>query len=122
MLPGGWVTLRDVYHCATDKELFARRIQQAQTYAADMSDTWITIAASEMKGDQITPLRSVGFQPDPADTNRFRVRAEPAPIRLRIGMRTGPLPRAWSRPHTLHNARRIRALLPPGGRIPCSRA
>ena len=74
VLPGGWVTLRDVYHCATDKELFARRIQQAQTYAADMSDTWITIAASEMKGDQITPLRSVGFQPDPADTNRFRAR------------------------------------------------
>ena len=43
VLPGGWVTLRDVYHCAIDKELFARKITQAQTYAADMSDTWITI-------------------------------------------------------------------------------
>ena len=35
MLPGGWVTLRDVYHCAIDKALFAKKIQQAQTYAAD---------------------------------------------------------------------------------------
>ena len=24
VLPGGWVTLRDVYHCAIDKELFAQ--------------------------------------------------------------------------------------------------
>ncbi len=29
------MTLRDVYHCAIDKELFAQKIQQAQTYAAD---------------------------------------------------------------------------------------
>ena len=78
VLPGGWVTLRDVYHCAIDKELFAKKIQQAQTYAADMSDTWITIAATEMKGEQLTPLRGVGFQPHPADRNRFRARAEPA--------------------------------------------
>ena len=74
VLPGGWVTLRDVYHCAIDKALFAKRIQQAQTYAADMSDTWMTIAETEMKGDQITPLRGVGFQPHPADRNRFRAR------------------------------------------------
>ena len=39
----GWVTLRDVYHCAIDKELFAKKIQEAQTYAADMGDEWITI-------------------------------------------------------------------------------
>ncbi len=66
MLPGGWVTLRDVYHCAIDKELFARKIKQAQTYAADMSDEWITIAARELTGDHMTPLRAFGFQPDPA--------------------------------------------------------
>ena len=78
VLPGGWVTLRDVYHCAIDKALFAKKIHQNQTYAADMSDTWITIAATEMQGDQITPLRGVGFQPDPADRNRFRARAEAA--------------------------------------------
>ena len=78
VLPGGWVTLRDVYHCAIDKELFAKKIQQAQTYAADMSDTRITIAATGMKGDQITPLRGVGFQPDPSDLSRVQARAEPA--------------------------------------------
>ena len=38
VLPGGWVTLQDVYHCAIDKALFAQKIHQAQTYAADMSD------------------------------------------------------------------------------------
>ena len=71
VLPGGWVTLRDVYHCAIDKALFARKIQQAQAYAADISDEWISLAATEMKGDQITPLRGVGFQRDPADLSRF---------------------------------------------------
>ena len=25
VLPGGWVTLRDVYHCAIDKALFAKK-------------------------------------------------------------------------------------------------
>ena len=68
----GWVTLRDVYHCAIDKELFARKIEQAQTYATDMGGEWITIAQTEMKGDQLTPLRALGFQPHPADADRFR--------------------------------------------------
>ena len=27
VLPGGWVTLRDVYHCAIDKALFAKKIR-----------------------------------------------------------------------------------------------
>ena len=39
----GWVTLRDVYHCAIDKELFAAKIKEAQTFAADRGDVWITI-------------------------------------------------------------------------------
>ena len=44
----GWVTLRDVYHCAIDKALFAKKIEQAQTYAtADMGDEWITVAAAD---------------------------------------------------------------------------
>ena len=41
------VTLRDVYHCGIDKELFARNIEQAQTYAADMGDEWISFAADD---------------------------------------------------------------------------
>ena len=78
VLPGGWVTLRDVYHCPIDKELFARKIQQAQTYAADMSDTRITIPATALTGDHLTPLRRLGFQPNPADLTRFQTRADPA--------------------------------------------
>ena len=77
VLPGGWVTLRDVYHCAIDKALFAKKIQQAQAYAADMSDTRITIAATELTGDHLTPLRRLGFQPNPADLTRFQTRADP---------------------------------------------
>ena len=57
VLPGGWVTLRDVYHCAIDKALFAKKIQQAQTYAADMSDTRITIAATALTARPNDPAR-----------------------------------------------------------------
>ena len=34
LLPGGWVTLRDVYRCTIDAELFARKIGQAGELAA----------------------------------------------------------------------------------------
>ena len=32
VFPGQWVTLRQVYHCAIDKELFAAKIEQAEAY------------------------------------------------------------------------------------------
>ena len=38
VLPGGWVTLRDVYHCAIDKALFANKIEQARP----TRPTWAT--------------------------------------------------------------------------------
>ena len=34
-----------------------------------------------MKGDQLTPLRGVGFQPHPADANRFRARPQTAALK-----------------------------------------
>ena len=70
----GWVTLRDVYHCAIDKALFAKKIEQAQTYAKALGGEWITIAAAALTRDHVTPLRAVGFQPHPADPDRFRAR------------------------------------------------
>ena len=85
VLPGGWVTLRDVYHCAIDKALFAKKIEQAQTYAADLADTWISIAGTEMNPEQITPLKAFGFQPHPADDTRFRAPAHPAAITYLTG-------------------------------------
>ena len=78
VLPGGWVTLRDVYHCTIDKALFAKKIEQAQSYAADLSDAWLSIAGTEMNPEQITPLKAFGFQPHPADDTRFRAPAHPA--------------------------------------------
>ena len=42
------MTLRDVYHCAIDKQLFVQKITQAQTYAADMGDDWITVPVSSV--------------------------------------------------------------------------
>ena len=85
VLPGGWVTLRDVYHCTIDKALFAKKIEQAQTYAADLADTWISIAGTEMNPEQITPLKAFGFQPHPADDTRFRAPAHPAAITYLTG-------------------------------------
>ncbi len=43
-----------------------------------MSDTRITIAATALTGDHLTPLRRLGFQPNPADLTRFQTRADPA--------------------------------------------
>ena len=80
VLPGGWVTLRDVYHCAIDKALFAQKITQAQTYAADMSDEWISVSADAIAGDHLDPLRAFGFKPDPADLSRHQTKATPAAL------------------------------------------
>ena len=59
-----------MYHCAIDKELFAQKITQAQTYAAEMSDAWISVSADAIAGDHLDPLRAFGFKPDPADLGR----------------------------------------------------
>ena len=68
----GWVTLRDVYHCAIDKALFAKKIRQAQTYAADMGgDTWITIPRSHFL-DHNRDLRALDFRPVRGDKERMR--------------------------------------------------
>ena len=80
VLPGGWVTLRDVYHCAIDKALFAQKITQAQTYAAEMSDEWISVSADAIAGDHLDPLRAFGFKPDPADLSRHQTKATPAAL------------------------------------------
>ncbi len=62
----GWVTLRDVYHCAIDKELFAAKIEEAQKFAADRGDEWITIDAREIGDeDQMFTLTAIGFLPHP---------------------------------------------------------
>ena len=37
LLPGGWVTLRDIYRCTVDAELLARKIREAQDLADQVS-------------------------------------------------------------------------------------
>ena len=76
----GWVTLRDVYHCAIDKALFAKKIKEAQTYADDMGDDWITIDAAAMRGDeaQTFALSALGFAPHPSRPDRRRARTTAA--------------------------------------------
>ncbi len=44
LLPGGWVTLRDVYRCAIDADLFASRIGEAQRLAAEVCPARVTIS------------------------------------------------------------------------------
>ena len=75
----GWVTLRDVYHCAIDKALFAKKIEQAQTWAADMGDEWITVPLTHFL-DHNRELRAIGFTHHPADQERMRGPATPAAI------------------------------------------
>ena len=76
----GWVTLRDVYHCAIDKELFAAKIEEAQKFATGRGDEWITIDAREIGDeDQMFTLTAIGFLPHPgcALTDSGRTRTSP---------------------------------------------
>ena len=78
----GWVTLRDVYHCAIDKDLFAKKINEAQTFARDRSDEWITIDGATMNDEtQIFALNTLGFQPHPTRAGRFRAHADPPVVK-----------------------------------------
>ncbi|MDE0083090.1 MAG: TraM recognition domain-containing protein [Gammaproteobacteria bacterium] len=62
LLPGGWVTLRDVYRCTIDAELFAERIQKARELAAEAQAEMAVIrrtallrAADELGGRRWRP-------------------------------------------------------------------
>ena len=62
----GWVTLRDVYHCAIDKELFAAKIQEAHTFSGERAGVWLTIKTQDVRDEtQIVALARLGFLPHP---------------------------------------------------------
>ena len=75
----GWVTLRDVYHCAIDKALFAKKIEQAQTYAKALGGEWITVPLTHFL-DHNRELRALGFMHHPADEERMRGPATPTVV------------------------------------------
>ena len=48
LLPGGWVTLRDVYRCTVDAELFARKLGEAKEQALRVCPMRAVIAAKDL--------------------------------------------------------------------------
>ncbi len=48
LLPGSWVTLRDVYRCTVDAELFARKIGEAKEQALRVCPMQAVIAAKDL--------------------------------------------------------------------------
>ena len=46
--PERWVTLRDVYRCTIDADLFAAKIQEAETLAAQACQAQITISCRDL--------------------------------------------------------------------------
>ena len=48
LLPGGWVTLRDVYRCTVDAELFAKKIGEAKEQAARLCPMRAVLAAKDL--------------------------------------------------------------------------
>ena len=60
------------------RELFAKKINEAQTFARDRADEWITIDGATMNDEtQIFALDTLGFQPHPTRPGRFRAHADP---------------------------------------------
>ena len=60
-----------MYHCAIDKARFTQTIQQAQTYAADLSDAWISLSAKDWTA-HLADLNALGFHLHPAVDGRVR--------------------------------------------------
>ena len=47
-MPGGWVTLQDVYRCTIDAELFAGKIGEARDLVARLCPVRVTVAGSDL--------------------------------------------------------------------------
>ena len=65
IMPGGWVTLRDIYHCAIDPDLLSKKIEKARAYAesACPSEVWISSAAYAQHVTELTSMAS--WRPSP---------------------------------------------------------
>ena len=79
MLPGpdggvGWVTLRDVYHCAINKTLFDEKIKEAKKFAESRSTPWVTIGLTESLAYP-DALLQFDCTADPSNIDRLRTPA-----------------------------------------------
>ena len=62
-----------MYHCAIDKELFAAKIEEAQTFARDRADQWIVIDVGAIGDeDEMFALKAIGFLLHPTRPDRLR--------------------------------------------------
>ena len=54
VFPGQWVTLRQVYHCAIDKELFAAKIKQAEAFVRQLRQGIVVVPSKDYMPHAIT--------------------------------------------------------------------
>ena len=101
----GWVTLRDVYHCAIDKQLFDAKIKEAQKIVARMADTWIVVGNDVMMvpahGEALYALRFVAH---PHQAGAYRALADDT---IRAYLATHQLPHQTER-HDYGSAQDLR--------------
>ncbi|MCY3846839.1 MAG: TraM recognition domain-containing protein [Acidobacteria bacterium] len=75
LLPGGWVTLRDIYRCTVDADLFRDRIREAQKLANGMRPVRAVVANADLNA-HIEPLEDWAWQPVPG-TDKSACRLDP---------------------------------------------
>ena len=54
LLPGGWVTLQDVYRCTIDAEQFGRKIGEARELADRLCPVRAVIATKDLAAHKLT--------------------------------------------------------------------
>ncbi len=64
LLPGGWVTLQDIYRCTVDAELFGRKIGEARELADRLCPVRAVIATRDLAAHK-EPLGEWGWEPVP---------------------------------------------------------
>ncbi len=75
LLPGGWVTLQDIYRCTVDAELFAQRIAEAQDRADRISPVDAVISHEDMIA-HADALKKWDWERVSGDAERVRCRMD----------------------------------------------
>ena len=76
LLPGGWVTLQDIYRCTVDAELFGRKIGEARELADRLCPVRATVATKDLTAHK-EPLGEWGWEPVPG-TDKAACQLDPA--------------------------------------------
>ena len=75
-MPGGWVTLQDIYRCTVDAELFGRKIGEARELADRLCPVRAVIATKDLAAHK-EPLGEWGWEPVPG-TDKAACQLDPA--------------------------------------------